>query len=59
MTSKTKKAKRKQVRRGKVGDLRASVEEDVLQLADGEASAESRCALEPSMEAKNLVARGC
>jgi len=44
MTSKTKKSKRKQARprRGKVGDRQASVEDDLLLLADQETGAESR-----------------
>jgi len=44
MTSKTKKSKRKKARprRGKVGDLQASVEDDLLLLADQETGAESR-----------------
>jgi len=44
MTAKTKKAKRKKRRsRGvRVGDLRASVEDDLLLLADQETGAEAR-----------------
>ncbi len=44
MTAKSKKAKRRKARsRGvRVGDLRASVEEDLLVIADQETSAESR-----------------
>jgi uncharacterized protein (DUF4415 family) len=44
MTPKTKKAKRKKgrVRRGRIGDLRASVEDDLLSLAEEQTGAESR-----------------
>jgi len=44
MTSKTKKSKRKKARprRGKVGDLQASVEDDLLLPGDQETGAESR-----------------
>ena len=44
MTPKTKKSKRKKApsRRGKLGDLHASVEDDPLLLADQETGAESR-----------------
>ena len=44
MTSKTKKSKRKKARprRGKVSDLYASVEDDLLLLTDQETGAESR-----------------
>jgi len=45
MTSKAKKAKRKKARRrrgGIVGDLRASVEDDLLLLADQEKGADAR-----------------
>jgi uncharacterized protein (DUF4415 family) len=43
MTAKSKEAKRQKTRRGvRVGDLRASVEDDLLLLADQEPGAESR-----------------
>ena len=44
VTAKSKKAKRKKLRRRpeKIGDLRASVEDDLLLLADGETGAEAR-----------------
>jgi uncharacterized protein (DUF4415 family) len=44
VTAKPKKAKRKKLRRRpeKIGDLRASVEDDFLLLADGETGAEAR-----------------
>ena len=44
VTAKPKKAKRKKLRRrpAKIGDLRASVEDDLLLLADGEPGAEAR-----------------
>jgi uncharacterized protein (DUF4415 family) len=44
VTAKPKKAKRKKLRRRpvKIGDLRASVEDDLLLLANGETGAEAR-----------------
>jgi len=42
MTSKKSKRKKARPRRGKVGDLQASVEDDLLLLADQETGAESR-----------------
>jgi uncharacterized protein (DUF4415 family) len=44
MTAKTKKRKRQKsrTRRGRVGDLHASVEDDLLLVADQETGAESR-----------------
>jgi uncharacterized protein (DUF4415 family) len=44
MTAKPKKAKRKKLRSRpeKIGDLQASVEDDLLSLADGETGAEAR-----------------
>jgi uncharacterized protein (DUF4415 family) len=44
MTAKTKKAKRQKARprRAKIGDLQASVEDDLLGLADQETGGESR-----------------
>ena len=42
MTAKKKKTKRRKVRAVRVGDLRASVEDDLLSLADEETGAESR-----------------
>jgi uncharacterized protein (DUF4415 family) len=42
MTAKTKKAKRRKARAGSIGGLRASVEDDLLLLADEGAGAESR-----------------
>jgi uncharacterized protein (DUF4415 family) len=44
MTSKHKRAKgkKKRPRRGKVGQLQASVEDDLLQLAEGKTEAEAR-----------------
>jgi uncharacterized protein (DUF4415 family) len=42
MTAKRKKAKRRRARPGKVIELQASVEDDLLLLAEDEGSAESR-----------------
>jgi hypothetical protein len=60
MTAKRKKAKRRKARSrpGKLIQLQASVEDDLLLLAEEAAgSAESRW--EPSTQAEDLVARGC
>ena len=58
MTAKAKKAKRRKGRSrpGKVVELQASVEDDLLLLAEEEG--ERRGALEPSTQAEDLVARG-
>lgn len=42
MTVKTKKAKRRRARPGRVGQLRASVEDELLLLADEKTGAEAR-----------------
>jgi uncharacterized protein (DUF4415 family) len=42
MTVKSKKTKRRKVRAGRIGGLRASVEDELLLLADEGAGAESR-----------------
>jgi hypothetical protein len=58
MTAKPKKAKRKKLRRRpeKIGDLHASVEDDLL-IAGGSGDGRGG-ALEPAAKAENLVARG-
>jgi hypothetical protein len=58
MTAKRKKARRRRARSwpGKLIELQASVEDDLLSLAEEEGS--RRVTLEPSTQAEDLVARG-